>query len=71
MWVAGDPGALSPARLLVLYIRRVRNNLFHGGKFAGQWFDPDRSKALLEASVLLLGHFITIDGEVHAAYHGT
>ncbi|MFW2831557.1 hypothetical protein [Sphingomonas sp. ID0503] len=70
VWVTGDPGAQSQARLLAVYICRVRNNLFHGGKFAGHWFDPERSKALLEASILLLQHFVSIDGEVQAAFHG-
>lgn len=70
VWVIGDPGEQSPARLLIVYTSRVRNNLFHGGKFAGHWFDPERSKALIQASILILQHFVSIDGEVRAAYHG-
>lgn len=30
-------------------VRRVRNNLFHGGKFNGVFFEPERSANLLEA----------------------
>src|SRR5438105_6143516 len=32
---------------ILLYVRRVRNNLFHGGKFNGRWFEPQRSKLIL------------------------
>jgi len=30
--------------LILLYVRRLRNNLFHGGKFDGRFFDPERSR---------------------------
>lgn len=70
VWVVGDPGVQSDARLLATYVCRVRNNLFHGGKFAGHWFDPERSEALLRASIVLLLHFVSIDEHVHAAYQG-
>lgn len=39
---------------LLLCVRRVRNNLYHGGKFNGSWFDEIRSGFLLEASILIL-----------------
>lgn len=35
-------------------VKRVRNNLFHGGKFNGTFFEPDRSKNLLEAVLCIL-----------------
>lgn len=35
-------------------VRRVRNNLFHGGKFNGSFFEPDRSANLLEAVLCVL-----------------
>jgi hypothetical protein len=35
------------SRKLSIYIRRVRNNLFHGGKFNGHWFSPERSEPLM------------------------
>ncbi|NRB36456.1 MAG: hypothetical protein HRU31_17335, partial [Rhodobacteraceae bacterium] len=40
--------------LIFLYVRRVRNNLFHGGKFNGRFFDPVRSKEFLECSITIL-----------------
>lgn len=39
---------------LLIYVRRVRNNLFLGGKFNGHWFEPERSELLLS---LLARHF--------------
>ncbi len=39
------------------HISRIRNNLYHGAKFNGTWFDPGRSKKLLEASLEILEHF--------------
>jgi len=39
---------------LYSHIRRVRNNLYHGGKFNGVWFDPDRSEALINHSLVIL-----------------
>ena len=34
--------------------RQVAN---HGAKFNGTWFDPQRSKDLIEASVIILRHY--------------
>lgn len=45
------------AQALFGHIRRVRNNLFHGAKFNGTWFDPERSRVLLENSFLILKHY--------------
>jgi hypothetical protein len=42
------------ARQLFLYIRRVRNNLFHGGKFNGHWFARERSEPLIRHSLTIL-----------------
>jgi hypothetical protein len=37
------------------HIRRIRNNLYHGGKMHnGQWTDPDRTRTLLRNSLLIL-----------------
>lgn len=38
-------------------ISRIRNNLYHGEKFNGTWFDPDRSSRFLENSLVVLEHF--------------
>ena len=35
-------------------VQRVRNNLFHGGKFNNHWFAPERSEKLLSHSLSIL-----------------
>lgn len=48
--------AHGPLNLLLL-VRRVRNNLFHGGKFPMKPLDhPERNSQLIEASLVVLGH---------------
>ena len=39
------------------HIRRIRNNLFHGAKFNGTWFAPERSKKLLKSGLEVLSYF--------------
>jgi len=52
------------SQILFSYIRRVRNNLFHGAKFNGTWFDPERSSKLLSCSHILLEHCISLSEEI-------
>ena len=53
-WRIVAPQAQNENDLIFLYVRRVRNNLFHGGKFNGRFFDPERSRELLEYSKVKL-----------------
>ena len=53
-WKASYSEAESIAVRVILYIRHVRNNLFHGGKVGGYWFEPQRSRELLEHSLAVL-----------------
>jgi hypothetical protein len=46
---------------LLWAIRRVRNNLFHGGKFASE---PSRDRKLLEHSIAILNAVLELDPEV-------
>lgn len=39
---------------LLLLVRRIRNNLFHGGKFNGRWFQPERSHELISNGLDIL-----------------
>jgi len=41
------------------HIRRMRNNLYHGGKFNGTWFDPERNEMLLGHGLVVLEHYST------------
>lgn len=53
-WADVAAQAVNENDLVLLYVRRVRNNLFHGGKFNGRFFDPERSQKLLVHSVAIL-----------------
>lgn len=51
---ADVPATEKSVQILFSHICRVRNNLFHGAKFNGSWFDPDRSELLLTHSLSIL-----------------
>lgn len=55
---------------VLIYVRRVRNNLFHGGKFNGHWFEPQRSKELLHHALVILRACLAASDNVRAAYDG-
>ena len=56
--VWGDvPNREQSVQVLFGHICRVRNNLYHGAKFNGSWFDPHRSEQLLKHSLVILNHF--------------
>ncbi len=69
-WDDTPPQAASHADLVLAYVRRVRNNLFHGGKFNGHWFEPQRSSELLAHSLCILRHAVEGHARVRAAYRG-
>lgn len=69
-WQTVEPNAESQADRLFQYIRRVRNNLFHGGKFNGRWFEPERSGRLIKHSLVLLRAAVEAVPQVRKAYHG-
>lgn len=69
-WSDAPPDANSKADLILLYVRRVRNNLFHGGKFNGRWFAPERSHELLRCSLIILRACLEAAPQVAAAYNG-
>ena len=53
-WNEHPPSTDLQSDLVLTYVRRVRNNLFHGGKFNGRWFEPERSEELLKHSLTIL-----------------
>lgn len=67
-WSNARPQARSQADLILLYVRRVRNNLFHGGKFNGRWFEPERSMDLLRHCLVILSACVQGSDAVLAAY---
>jgi hypothetical protein len=69
-WREVVPGTDSRSDKLFQYIRRIRNNLFHGGKFNGHWFAPERSEQLMKAGLVVLRAAVEqLDG-VREAYRG-
>ena len=57
-------------QMLFAHIRRVRNNLYHGGKFNGRWIDPDRSEELISKSLVLLQYLLDTDHNLQEAING-
>jgi len=55
---------------MLLRIRRVRNNLFHGGKFNDIWFAPERSELLLSHALVILHACRDGHDRVKEAYEG-
>jgi hypothetical protein len=55
---------------LFLYIRRIRNNLFHGGKFNVHWFAPERNEQLMKAGLCVLRWAMHQDARVFEAHQG-
>ena len=54
MWSEKLPSSRHRAELILLLVCRVRNNLFHGGKFNGNWFEPERSEQLIRHALTIL-----------------
>ncbi len=63
--VAGDTEALRAINL----IKQLRNNLFHGAKFAQDPnSNPERERGLVESSIVLLEHMLGLSADVRMAY---
>ena len=67
-WEEVQPDHKSKAELVLRLVCRVRNNLFHGGKFNGQWFAPQRSEELLSHGLSILGAAVAAHPKVREAY---
>ena len=63
------PPTASGTEMLVRLVRQVRNNLFHGGKFAPDpQAAPDRDPCLLQSALVLLRELLTLAPTVQTAY---
>jgi hypothetical protein len=50
---------------LNIYIRRIRNNLFHGGKFQGKYIpDVSRNSILLTSALIIMNEWVNLDSEI-------
>jgi len=70
MWDTTEPDlSLGETERLLLLVRRVRNNLFHGGKFSNEAFeDIDRQERLLKGSLLVLKECLRVSTQVNSAF---
>jgi len=70
MWDTTEPDlSLGETERLLLLVRRVRNNLFHGGKFSNEAFeDIDRQERLLKGSLLVLKECLRVSPQVNNAF---
>ncbi|WP_320169979.1 hypothetical protein [Maridesulfovibrio sp.] len=65
------PTTTSNSHKISRYIRQVRNNLFHGGKYRGEVFlDPARSHDLIMHCTVLLQYLVEYDNDVAEAFRG-
>lgn len=69
-WAAVEPQTDIQSDLVLIYVRRVRNNLFHGGKFNGRWFEPERSEELMRHCIVILKACLEASDELKQAFDG-
>jgi hypothetical protein len=69
-WSEADPNQRLKADNLLIYVRRVRNNLFHGGKFNSHWFEPERSEQLIQNCLVILKACVNNVASTQEAYRG-
>lgn len=67
-WDDEQPNHTSKAELILRLVCRVRNNLFHGGKFNDNWFAPQRSEELFVHGISILRAAIAAHSKVSEAY---
>ena len=68
-WDDTLPEHKSELDLLFANVRRVRNNLFHGGKFKGRYFAEDeRSEQLIQHGLIILNHCLTLAPDLKEAF---
>lgn len=70
-WVDSVPNHNCQAELVLRLVCRVRNNLFHGGKFNGNWFAPQRSEELLSYGIQILRAAVAGHEKVRKARAGS
>lgn len=70
-WKRVDPSQRNKTKNLIIYICRIRNNLFHGGKFVGGYLEEfDRDFRLVKCALLILKEIVNFDEKVKNAFYG-
>ena len=68
-WSRTPPDSKSELDLLLQYVCRVRNNLFHGGKYKGRMLaNPDRSEQLFIGCKNILAYCLELSPNVKEAF---
>jgi hypothetical protein len=70
-WKAASPSQSNETKDLIVYVCRIRNNLFHGGKFTGGYLeDFDRDFSLVKAALCILKEIVNFNVKVRNAFYG-
>jgi hypothetical protein len=70
-WSKVEPNTNSFSHKILLYVCRVRNNLFHGGKFKGKYLSaPERSELLMKHGLIILDACLALRLDLKRAYEG-
>jgi hypothetical protein len=69
-WKRVDPSQRNKTKNLIMYICRIRNNLFHGGKFVGGDLEEfDRDFSLVKSALLILKEIVNFNEKVKNAFY--
>lgn len=60
-------GEVHTAQALFGHIKRIRNNLYHGGKFNGAWLEPERNGDLIGHALAILSTLLEQNDELRQA----
>jgi hypothetical protein len=64
-----DSASISNIEFILQMVRRVRNNLFHGGKHSNKPFeDAERTELLLKNSLVILNECLTLAPDIKQAF---
>jgi len=67
-WSEAAPNTDLQSDRVLIYVRVCEINLFHGGKFNGRWFEPQRSELLLRHSLTILQACLDASDNVRQAF---
>lgn len=67
-WKPASAGQDTRAKNVFVYVRRVRNNLFHGGKFEDSFRLNHNDKCLLESSLTIMRRCLDVDERLRKQY---
>jgi hypothetical protein len=67
-WASAPPATNNHTDKILIYVRRVRNNFFHGAKFIGRSSERKRDEQLLQHSLTILRACLEASVKVKTAY---